>query len=78
MVLGYIFGKKVLPVCYSDKMTNVLEDLKLSGNYVDIRNLSTYPEHDILDLFSEADPEKIEKIRSQAADQFLRLDQYLS
>ena len=78
MVLGYIFGKKVLPVCYSDKMTNVLGDLELTEHYVDIRNLSTYPEHDILDLFSEADSEKIEKIRSQAADQFLRLDQYLS
>ena len=77
MVLGYVLGKKVLPLCYSDKMTNVLEDLKLADHYLDIRKYDEYPEGPVLPLFAEADPEKIEKIRVDAADQFLKLDQYL-
>ena len=78
MVLGYVFGKRVLPVCYSDKMVNVLEDLALAKQFADIRKPSTYPEGPVLEAFAQADSEKIEKIRAQAADQFLRLDQYLS
>ena len=77
MVLGYVLGKKVLPLCYSDKMTNVLDDLKLADRYLDIRKYDEYPEDPILPLFAEADPGKIEKIRVDAADQFLKLDQYL-
>ncbi|MBO4834646.1 MAG: glycosyltransferase [Lachnospiraceae bacterium] len=77
MVLGYVLGKKVLPLCYSNKMTNVLEDLKLADRYLDIRKPDEYPADHILHLFAEADREKIEKIRENAADQFLKLDQYL-
>lgn len=43
MILGLVARKKVLPVIYSDKMRNVLEDLSFHGAYLDIQALPEDP-----------------------------------
>ncbi|RTQ94292.1 polysaccharide pyruvyl transferase family protein [Lysinibacillus telephonicus] len=41
MILGWLFGKKVLPLIYSDKMLNIITDCKFEGDYLDIRHMDT-------------------------------------
>lgn len=37
-ILGMLFGKRVLPIAYSDKMLNVLNDMKFDSEVVDMRH----------------------------------------
>jgi colanic acid/amylovoran biosynthesis protein len=41
IILGLVFGKKVLPLAYSDKTTHVLNDIGFTGKTVDIRNIES-------------------------------------
>lgn len=41
-VLGLVFGKKVLPIAYSDKTTNILTDMAFPGTVVDIRKINEF------------------------------------
>lgn len=41
-ILGLLFGKKVLPIAYSDKTTNILNDMGFKGPIVDIRKIDTF------------------------------------
>lgn len=41
-ILGLLFGKKVLPMAYSDKTTNILHDMKFKGDIIDIRNMGDF------------------------------------
>lgn len=40
VVLGIVFGKKVLPVIYSSKTKNMLEDIGFSGRTIELKNIS--------------------------------------
>lgn len=40
VVLGIVFGKKVLPVIYSNKTRNMLEDIGFSGRTIELKNIS--------------------------------------
>lgn len=41
-ILGLLFGKKVLPIAYSDKTTNILNDIGFTGPIVDIRQIDDF------------------------------------
>lgn len=38
-ILGLVLGKKVLPICYSEKMINVIEDLEFPITYYTFENI---------------------------------------
>lgn len=42
MILGWVFNKKVLPLVYSNKTLNVINDVEFSGKYIDIRKDDDY------------------------------------
>ncbi len=76
MIFGYAAGKKVLPVCYGDKMTNVIEDLHLSDNYIKI---GFDAETSVTDFYLRAntlDEVKIKKLSEDAQGQFAKLDKF--
>jgi colanic acid/amylovoran biosynthesis protein len=74
-ILGFIFNKKVLPIIYSDKTKNILDDMHFDGPTLDIRkpNPSELTDFKIRDL-------KIFNVDKQvklAEKQFQELDKIL-
>lgn len=41
-ILGLVFGKKVLPMAYSDKTTDILTDMAFPGTVADIRKIDKF------------------------------------
>lgn len=41
-ILGLLYGKSILPIAYSDKTINILNDLNYKGKILDIRNLDKF------------------------------------
>lgn len=77
MILGFIYGKKVLPIAYSEKTLNVLEDLEFKGEYIEFSNLKKMTAQIVLGS------KKLEKIKLENAKQdslkhFEKLDIYLN
>lgn len=75
IILGLLFKAKVLPVIYSDKTKNILEDTQFNGPTMDIRNLDAFD----IDSF---DPKKLKTFNvnkqiEQSEKQFQELDKVL-
>ena len=49
MILGWVFNKYVLPIVYSSKMTNVMNDVGFEGIYTCIENINDFDVKDIID-----------------------------
>lgn len=74
-ILGFVFGKKVLPMAYSDKTINVLQDMEYDGPIVDIRAICNF-DFDELD-FQSIPTADISKQKILAEKQFEMLDKVL-
>lgn len=74
-VLGLVFGKKVLPIVYSDKTINILRDLNFDGPIFDIREIDKFNgrKFDISNLRVN----NIDKQKKLAEKQFQELDKIL-
>lgn len=74
MILGILLGKKVLPIIYSDKILNVLNDLNFNGKYVRIDDLNKF---DIAKNFNQIKKYdgNLQKIIEQSELQFEKLDE---
>lgn len=74
-ILALVSKIPVLPVIYSDKTINVLNDVGFKGNYIDIRILtSKRVEIASLTDFSVSEIDDIEKIKSYSNSHFKKLD----
>ena len=74
-ILGMVFGKKILPIAYSDKTINILSDMKYPGSIVDIRAIDNF---DINELdFNNIQVVDISKLKILAEKQFSELDKVL-
>lgn len=78
MILGYISGKKVLPICYSEKMSNVISDLSLSDSIITLDNLSSLTADELIPLANIVPEEKISEISHLATEQFAGFDKFVS
>lgn len=78
MILGYIAGKKVLPICYSEKMSNVISDLSLSDSIITLDNLSGLTADEFIPLANTVPEEKINEISHLATEQFAGFDKFVS
>lgn len=78
MILGYIAGKKVLPICYSEKMSNVISDLSLSESIITLDNLSSLTADELIPLANIVPEEKINEISHLATEQFAGFDKFVS
>lgn len=78
MILGYIASKKVLPICYSEKMSNVISDLSLSESIITLDNLSSLTADELIPLANIVPEEKINEISHLATEQFAGFDKFVS
>lgn len=78
MILGYIAGKKVLPICYSEKMSNVISDLSLSESIITLDNLSSLTADELIPLANIVPEEKINEISHLSTEQFAGFDKFVS
>jgi colanic acid/amylovoran biosynthesis protein len=74
-ILGLLFGKKVLPLAYSDKTTNILKDMDFKGPIVDINQIENF-DGSMFD-FSSVKYHAVEKQKMFAEKQFQELDKVL-
>ena len=76
IILGFVLNKKVIPIIYSDKTSNVLKDLKFDGKSVDIRKLNEFKEDEIAS-YDENTILNVDDERKKSQLHFADLDQVL-
>lgn len=74
-ILGMVFGKKILPIAYSDKTINILSDMKYTGPIVDIRTIDNFNINEL--DFNNIQVADISKLKILAEKQFSELDKVL-
>lgn len=74
-VLGFAANKPVLPIIYSDKTLNILNDFEFQGKYLDIRTLNedSYRETEDLD-FAVQTIKNSDKLKEKSKEHFKMLD----
>ncbi|MBE5063453.1 polysaccharide pyruvyl transferase family protein [Lachnospiraceae bacterium DSM 108991] len=78
MVLGWVMGKKVIPIIYSIKQMNILEDLKYQNYVWNLLEGEKAIADDLLKAFkSITNLPMIEKVKSDAELQFKVLDKFI-
>lgn len=76
MILGFVFKKPVFPICYNEKMENVLKDLDFKGNYVYIDKVSKLTYDRVIENES-LDEKTLLEAASGGEKQFQGLDEFL-
>ena len=74
MILGMLFQKEILPIVYSKKMSDVLNDLEYKGKIIDIKNLPDIIQLEICECFGKIEEKKLKETIINAQKQFLELD----
>lgn len=74
MILGLVFEKPILPLIYSEKMTNVLDDISFNGQYYNIKNLDTV---NIDYSWIENKNKSVKEQIINSENHFKKLDQFL-
>lgn len=78
MILGFLFQKKVLPVAYSDKMLNVLQDIEYAGTVINIKKEADVERKiDINTEMYQLEDTKISQLVNAAQEHFKELDKIL-
>ncbi|MBO4467772.1 MAG: polysaccharide pyruvyl transferase family protein [Clostridia bacterium] len=75
-VLGYAFSKKVLPVSYNIKVTNMLNDLSVS-DYIEFDEIGKYSGEELIGMLLKAAPHDIRDIKKSALSHFKALDDFI-
>lgn len=75
-ILGLVFGKKILPMAYSDKTTNILNDMNFEGPVIDIRKIDEF-DGSTFD-FSGLKINDVSAQKTLAEKQFQELDKVLT
>jgi len=77
MVLGYIAGKKVLPLCYSEKTSNVITDLELSDKPIMLENIGDYTARQLIDMAELITADRADALCKQSRQQFAGFDKFV-
>ncbi|MCQ2533760.1 MAG: polysaccharide pyruvyl transferase family protein [Clostridia bacterium] len=78
MILGWVLGKKVLPVVYSKKHLNVIEDIQYSGPVIDLMQELSYTSNDIEAFLAECEVlNSVSSLSKEAELHFRELDKLL-
>jgi len=76
-ILGLLLGKRVLPIAYSDKTTNILYDMGFTDNVIDINNIDKFDmktfDFDQIRPFDISDQVKLAEKQFQMLDKVLTL-----
>lgn len=78
MILGWKMRKKVLPIVYSNKHLNVLNDVSFNGFYINLLDDSPFSEIEVSSLFDKITiNESVDVLAEDALKQFYDLDEFL-
>lgn len=77
MILGWKFKSVVIPLIYSDKMINVINDSKFFGYYKRIEDINELDIQQIYEEYLKNNIFEIELLEIGAQKQFSKLDEYL-
>ena len=75
VVLGFVFNKRVLPVIYSNKTVNMLDDLKYSGEFIGIEDISSIDNYNLDNMFGCL--ENLDNIKDESRNHFYVLEKFL-
>ena len=75
-VLGFAFNKKVLPVCYSEKTTNMLSDLNIN-EFLKLESFSDLNADKLTEMLLQKNPVDLGDIARKSLGQFAALDGYI-
>ena len=75
IVLGLIFGKKVLPIIYSNKTKNMLDDIHFEGDQLRIDEFSKSKVEDLAKYPTEC--ADLSELRQNAEQHFAILDKFI-
>lgn len=76
MILGWLYDKPVFPIVYSKKMTNVMEDVRFQGSYINLKNIGELNPTDVYNsidtnLIDIAEQRKRSELHFQELDKLL-------
>lgn len=77
MILSMLLNQKIYPITYSDKMINILSDIKYQGEFIEVQKLNKI---EIEKVYDQIDKNKydIDQIKDKAKDQFKILDLFIN
>lgn len=76
MILSMLFDQRMLPLIYSKKMTNILEDINFSGDVVELNSLNS-EEHERYLQMARNNRYNIEELKKSANCHFEKIDQLI-
>jgi colanic acid/amylovoran biosynthesis protein len=76
MILGWVYNKPVFPIVYSEKMTNVMEDLGFQGLYTKINNIEFLKPEEVFQCMKTNRIDVSMQVKS-AEKHFEKLDEFL-
>jgi len=76
MIVGWLLGKKVLPICYSKKTVHVLEDIQYNDPYIEINEMKSEDCIYLMHKNSRYNFDFTQTI-SEAEKQFEKLDRFI-
>src|SRR5699024_4217930 len=76
MILGWLHHKPTLPIAYSEKMTNVMNDVGYKGMYIDFTNLDDLQFDKVYDDL-KTNAVNISKQIENSEKHFKKLDEFL-
>ncbi|WP_226667506.1 polysaccharide pyruvyl transferase family protein [Metabacillus litoralis] len=76
MILGWLYKKPVFPIVYSEKMTNVIDDVGFKGLYTKLNNISNINPVDVYGCINTNAIDVSKQVKN-AEKQFEKLDEYL-
>ncbi|GIO19649.1 hypothetical protein J18TS1_27490 [Oceanobacillus oncorhynchi subsp. incaldanensis] len=77
MILGWVYNKPVFPICYSEKMNNVLNDVNFEGLKTDLDLINHLTIKDVIEGM-EKNLINIDCSINNSTNQFLKLDKYIN
>lgn len=76
MILGWVFGKPVFPIAYSEKTTNVMNDAGFTGAYADLKAMDSLDPEEVVRSLN-TNTLNVSVLARQAERHFEKLDNYL-
>lgn len=78
LILAWVFNCNVYPICYSAKMTNVLNDVNYPGYYSEMESIKYLETSKVFSQLLENKPFEIDKYKRESLSHFSNLDSILS
>lgn len=76
LILSYVCKQKNYVLSYSEKINNVIEELKLCNSYLNLKDIEKEDKINLKD-FTDVDEKKLKILKDEAEKQFEAVDRFL-